>query len=48
LTESWASLYSNSAALRVRKEGSAVIVTMDRVFQSDQNTSAWNEAGIDV
>ena len=32
----------------VRKEGSAVIVTMDRVFQSDQNASAWNEAGIDV
>jgi Rieske Fe-S protein len=32
----------------VRKDGSTVIVTTDRVFQSDQNAPAWNEAGIDI
>ena len=32
----------------IRKQDSMVIVTTDRVFQSDQNAPAWNEAGIDV
>ena len=32
----------------VRKQDSMVIVTTDRVFQSDQNAPSWTEAGIDV
>jgi Rieske Fe-S protein len=32
----------------VRRDGDSVVVTVDRVFRSDQNQSAWDAARIDV
>jgi len=32
----------------IRRDGASVIVSLDRVFQSDQNTAAWNAAAVDV
>jgi Rieske Fe-S protein len=32
----------------VRKEGATVIVSLDRVFRSDQNAAGWSAAGVDV
>jgi Rieske Fe-S protein len=32
----------------IRKEGSMLIVMMDRVFQSDANAAAWNDAAVDL
>lgn len=32
----------------IRREGSAVIVSLDRVFRSDQNPQAWAAAAVDV
>ena len=32
----------------IRKEGSMLIVMMDRVFQSDASATAWNDAAVDL
>jgi Rieske Fe-S protein len=32
----------------IRRDGASVIVSLDRVFQSDQNAAAWNAAGVDA
>jgi nitrite reductase/ring-hydroxylating ferredoxin subunit len=32
----------------VRREGTMVVVSLDRVYRSDQNKAAWTAAGIDV
>ena len=32
----------------IRREGTTVVVTVDRVFRSDQNPQAWTAAAVDV
>jgi Rieske Fe-S protein len=32
----------------IRKEGTSVVVSLDRVFRSDENKVAWSAAGVDA
>ena len=32
----------------IRRDGGSVVVSLDRVFKSDQNNAAWAAAGVDV